>query len=672
MKIAWRVLLCVILSILLLYAMAEKGTENAASDDETSEDYYICFGHYEQDNDVFSGPEPIEWVILDSTDTNMMLMSLYPLEYLPYNDEKEDVTWQKSTIREWLNDTFYNTAFYPEEQAVIETEIVDNDSNKQNNPQWKTSGGKYTEDKVFLLSYAEYNELIGDDKIELSEYVKAKGADGLLKDNTTWWLRSPGKKQNCACFAGNGKIESGAVTGKRCIVPVIIVNYVDYDWDNSPYELTLRAFDLCNQGDYDRSIEIVDTLGDYWGSIYNRYYYRIEAGNALMEKGDYEGAKVRFEEAKAIIYNTFTEEDNAEFVKMLENVYSVSNNLNECIYQIALKAKESGDYNRAIEMLTGIGSYKDSMKLLLDCFEQNHTRWSWLTYDKNSTVNAGTDTGYSQNNPIKDNDPHNGWHLGRFMVSGYTERNDAGRPVIIKTPGDNVVLWFVLEEDIDALNGNKNLAIARDTNGSDIQFQEPKSDFGRGTLFISHENPRTHDTDTQKYKNFLAASNGTGANTRIDLKEEGLYTVALDYEIRRRNKIVVVDKDDYFNYRIAFSFEVKNGSGMFFLFDNASGAELQDYSIAENGFRIDLANSNILTVSYKRYNLNSNRTGLDERKSEPATNGDRFDKQGYYEITATNRETQEKVTKYVFVGNKDDLQAYIEADPQRLSKYESR
>ena len=69
-------------------------------------------------------------------------------------------------------------------------------------------------------------------------------------------------------------------------------------------------------------------------------------------------------------------------------------------------------------------------------------------------VNAGHDTGYSQNQKIKDDDPHFGWKLGSFYVDGYTRvtENKTGDPVFLKTVGDTVTLWFELVQDIDKLN----------------------------------------------------------------------------------------------------------------------------------------------------------------------------------------------------------------------------
>ena len=43
-------------------------------------------------------------------------------------------------------------------------------------------------------------------------------------------------------------------------------------------------------------------------------------------------------------------------------------------------------------------------------------------YYLGSAVNAGTDTGYSESNDIKENDPHFGWELGRFYISKREKR----------------------------------------------------------------------------------------------------------------------------------------------------------------------------------------------------------------------------------------------------------
>ena len=56
------------------------------------------------------GKDPIEWVVLDKTEDSIFVMSKYALDCLPYNKVYAYVTWQFCTLREWLNEKFYNRA----------------------------------------------------------------------------------------------------------------------------------------------------------------------------------------------------------------------------------------------------------------------------------------------------------------------------------------------------------------------------------------------------------------------------------------------------------------------------------------------------------------------------------------------------------------------------------
>lgn len=89
-------------------------------------------------------------------------------------------------------------------------------------------------------------------------------------------------------------------------------------------------------------------------------------------------------------------------------------------------------------------------------------------YYLGEAVNAGKDTGFSENNEITKKDPHYNWTLGSFSVNGYTRViTDDGNPIFLKTVGDEVVLDFQLEQDIDALNNDKSLMIANDKKAYD-------------------------------------------------------------------------------------------------------------------------------------------------------------------------------------------------------------
>ena len=204
----------------------------------------IVFGHYPQTKDGKDNT-PIEWLILERDGLNALVVSKYGLDAQPYNISCTDVTWEKCTLRTWLNDTFYNKAFSADEQAAILTTNVDN-SKSQCYSGWNTSGGNNTQDKVFLLSYAEANKYFGveywqnngaTDKVKSrvapTAYAIAQGTgknssyktvDGI--DAGWWWLRSPGPYPDRAAYVlTDGSLHYSGVRGDSGSVrPALWVN----------------------------------------------------------------------------------------------------------------------------------------------------------------------------------------------------------------------------------------------------------------------------------------------------------------------------------------------------------------------------------------------------------------------------------------------------------------
>ena len=117
----------------------------------------IEFGNYPQDKD--GTEKPIEWIVMKKEGNQVLLLSKYVLDVKPYNEEFEDVTWETSDIRQWLNNEFYTTAFNKTEKAKIQTSLTKNEDNSK----YGTSGGNDTEDKVFLLSEKEAETLFSND-----------------------------------------------------------------------------------------------------------------------------------------------------------------------------------------------------------------------------------------------------------------------------------------------------------------------------------------------------------------------------------------------------------------------------------------------------------------------------------------------------------------------------
>ena len=151
----------------------ESGLSNAVYGDE------VVFGKYEQDGNTQNGAEDIVWIVTDTEiDGKKLLVSKYALDYQPYHNVKgEKVTWETCSLREWLNNNFYNSAFSSKEKNWIKKTTLEN----KDGWYYNSTGGKSTEDYVFIPS-AE--EIIDDplwtknskfDTIYINDYDKELG-----------------------------------------------------------------------------------------------------------------------------------------------------------------------------------------------------------------------------------------------------------------------------------------------------------------------------------------------------------------------------------------------------------------------------------------------------------------------------------------------------------------
>jgi len=245
---------------------------------------------------------------------------------------------------------------------------------------------------------------------------------------------------------------------------------------------------------------------------------------------------------------------------------------------------------------------------------------------------------YSGTEEITEKDLHYNWTLGEFFVSGFTSKTEQnGEIVFLKNIGDVVTLWFNLQQNIDALNNDPDLAITADTDGSDQYFQIKTQNFGRGMLIIRYTDSENKQHDPIMYYNFLEANTALGADTRVHLFEEGDYEVALDYEVTE-DKLGGKSR----HYRIYFKFSVRDANSMVYLFDAQTRAELSNSAVAPNGFYLDLANSKYLNTYIEKEVWTEGADGLtkDTRFNTTAKDGDKFTDEGIYTITVENQYTK--------------------------------
>lgn len=172
--------------------------------------------------------EPIKWRVIKCENGEALLLSDIVLDKQKYNKRLKKVTWEKSTLRKWLNKKFMNRAFSSSEQEAIRTTKVINEDNYY----YKTDGGNDTLDKIYLLSLSETDEEkeygFTDSygmTIKYSNYAD-------LCDYQYWWLRTPGEKNISAAavdMSGEAYVGGGESDMELGIRPVLHLNLLATD-----------------------------------------------------------------------------------------------------------------------------------------------------------------------------------------------------------------------------------------------------------------------------------------------------------------------------------------------------------------------------------------------------------------------------------------------------------
>ena len=239
MKRKFTALLTVLVMIISFFQMPVKAEEIVEADSSLSynspvqnsngDTVWDCvwFGNYWQNDtngdgtaDMSDKKEPIKWRVLYATSDDLFLISESLLDVKPYNTTDISITWEKSTIRSWLNGYdstnntcgenysgygFINAAFSSTEISTIKTTTVDNSMSQS---YFDSYGGKNTNDKLFLLSFKEtINNSYGFstdnfvyDRARRAKPTKFAVDRGAWVDNSSseysgngcWWLRSSG------------------------------------------------------------------------------------------------------------------------------------------------------------------------------------------------------------------------------------------------------------------------------------------------------------------------------------------------------------------------------------------------------------------------------------------------------------------------------------------------
>lgn len=315
---------------------AQAGTESIQKGD------IVTLGTYEQDNNSANGPEAIEWIVIDMDSATAILLSRYALDV--YNTDWGSPTWDKSSLRKWMNEAFYQSAFSESDQKVIRSGTV----KAGKNPNYSTNPGANTKDKVFALSYNEAERLLTDSERRCRPTVYAQRRQSVFTDETGncyWWLRSPGKPGSGAaivCTDGSFDYDvsyDGFCYGMRPAVKVDLEKYMSgseagTDTENMAEEIHARKGSTVRFGAYEQdgnpdngiepiewmvisaddetatlmSVYALDVCNTDWGSV----TWDHSTLRTWMNETFYEGA-FSAEEKEAILTSRVAAEKHPEY-----------------------------------------------------------------------------------------------------------------------------------------------------------------------------------------------------------------------------------------------------------------------------------------------------------------------------------------------------------------------
>jgi hypothetical protein len=117
------------------------------------------------------------WRVIGIEGKQVTVLSEYIVDRQPYHDRQVVITWEKCSLRAWLNGEFFGQLPQDARKRMLCKE-----RNNPPNKRYGTPGGLPTSDLVYLLSEDELSQLP-------DEWRKGKLEDGT---SAWWWLRSPG------------------------------------------------------------------------------------------------------------------------------------------------------------------------------------------------------------------------------------------------------------------------------------------------------------------------------------------------------------------------------------------------------------------------------------------------------------------------------------------------
>ena len=159
----------------------------------------VRFGRYPYEED--GAVRDLEWFVLAKEDGKTLLITKDCIDYMQWSSWGEsEGAWKACTMRAFLNDVFFQTAFTDEERAhIVPVEnAADIRTHQSIDPaEWDVSDETVT-DMVFVLDPHEADMYFANDEERRSfptPYTVAKGGS----EKNDWWLRTLTGRPRYSC-----------------------------------------------------------------------------------------------------------------------------------------------------------------------------------------------------------------------------------------------------------------------------------------------------------------------------------------------------------------------------------------------------------------------------------------------------------------------------------------
>lgn len=384
--------------------------------------------------------EPIDWRILDPATGLVMCETIIDSQpysntiykkgsggtYGYFNDASFTnyaSDYETSSVREWLNNDFYNTAFTDSEKEEINTTTLNNDGyyTSVETTGYEKLDSNSTNDKIFLLSY---NEVLNSDFgfnssssapdparfSQGSDYAKCQGLyvqikpDHYSNNNSYWVLRSPGGSSDYCCgvkSTGRSNFDYGVYRSLKGIRPAI---YIDIEAYKGVF---LEGYN--------------ESLDKY--SFHNQTtYISVEDYEKLFKPGKAEDLQKESNGTKGQCYGMAA--TTAMFLEGLPPINTVTTFFNNCNYETNKCELITNKANSISEMDNGvleiISNCKDSFVEYFNINLSEFISKAYITQYKPSV--------------IKDNESHIDDYQG--IIEAVENYINGGEAIIIGVRGD--------------------------------------------------------------------------------------------------------------------------------------------------------------------------------------------------------------------------------------------